>query len=276
MKIQKTDIRDPLLRCAIDGTPHGLSHIPEIEYKHCWNYGKLRFGHVYLTFITRMVFNLHRLPGYGERCFSKIHIQDREFIEKIFDCIKEEDIRKSVDELSRLYSFTQQQLKNSGIFNSKIRLYRGLSLNYSSLYLCVKERLENWPGEFITIETDTIDSYALRNGYRRDVTIVRDVDTEDILFCDLTVSSLKEDEWLIINRNPEGLIVLEDKNISVDHNEYNLCILEKHKNSNKKRMDCIYEETRLNLFDPGRLPDVEDTTVVKVAKFISALFCKKK
>jgi len=280
----KTEIKDPLLKCAVEGTPHGLSHLPDVLSSQSWNVGKLTFGHVYLTFITRKVFNIHRFPGYGERAFSSRHIPSwtQELIKRVFENLKDEDVERSTEELKRIREFTQKTLREAG-YGEKIKLYRELSLDYAAIYYFLKNYLRENPGCCIVVETDILDSYALGNGYVKDVMIVREIPLEDVLFCNLTVTSLKEDEWIVMNRDPRGFVILTEENIVTNHNEYRICILKNHIRKREKYFVSLarkalkplserefkYEETRLNFFDVCKTPEVENTRLVKLAKFIS-------
>lgn len=64
----------------------------------------------------------------------------------------------------------------------------------------------------MAIQTDTLSSYSLRNGYTDGVMIRRYVPIEEVLLCNLTVAlsgnendlSDSEDEWIVVNRDIKG------------------------------------------------------------------------
>jgi hypothetical protein len=273
-------INDPLLRNAIDGTPHNLPHLPEIPYQECWNHGKCGIGHIYLTFITRIVFNLHRLPTFGERCFDSLHWRrNNGLVEKFFDSIAYEDIYRSVDELNKLYKHTQSEIFNGNVEGTQnfihgdmIELWRGLRDEYGASYVIAKEKASS-DSEIIPVDTDTIDSYGCGTCYSGCAIIKRYVPIKHVLLCNKTVFGLKENEWLILNPDERGILGAYAGDIHATMNDYDWVRLNVHINKHRRYYENKFrEEKRLDLFDNRPPLQIEDSRLVKMARFISTFF----
>ncbi len=61
---------DPLLLSILEGFPHELPHLPPIAKDECWIINSRGIARCYLTYLVRLLFGLHRMPGFGERCFN--------------------------------------------------------------------------------------------------------------------------------------------------------------------------------------------------------------
>ena len=71
---------DPLLLAFLEGFPHGFSHLPQVPREAAWINNSNGLARAYLTFVSRVLFRIHRIPGFGDRCLQRSFApQMREF-----------------------------------------------------------------------------------------------------------------------------------------------------------------------------------------------------
>ncbi len=266
--------RDPILLCMLEGFPHELSHLPHVAKDECWIINSRGIARCYLTYLVRLLFGLHRMPGFGERCFNPP--LDRKIVD-FFEKLRPDDVERSLRDLYRLYKYTQKCLQSGKIlpkeYSSRhsVRLTRGISADYA-LYVAIlkKQALKQGKGYF-EVQTDTISSYDFsEKTYTEGVVIKRDVPFEDVLLCDLTValSGHKDDpcrsdtEWLVINRDPKGLLRLSVEEVIIEDNYYGMLIQEKVERLSKHLP--LFEECRY--VDLSDMPKVDDPPLVEYAR----------
>lgn len=216
---QKHTIQEPLLRSAIEGGSHGLAHLPEFSRHDHWNHGTGQLAHLFLIFLVRLEFDLQRIPGFGDRMYTDYELRSdaNEFFAKLTD----EDIANSRHALREIYLHTQSFLKNQQeskrIHNGSVYLGRGVKHEYALQIKFDRDRALANHDKHICIRTDTVSSYSYGSvGYTDGLRFWRWLPFEQVLMTDKNVTCLCEDEWLVINPDPRGIVNIMIDEIKVE------------------------------------------------------------
>jgi len=216
---QKHEIKEPLLRSAIEGGKHGLPHLPEFTLHDHWNSGTGGLAHLFLIFLVRLEFGLHRIPGFGDRMYSDYSLRSSAL--DFFAELTDEDLINSRQALREVYQHTQSfllsQTDNKRIHNGKAYLGRGVKHEYALKVKYANDRAISNNEDYISIKTDTLSPYSYGCvGYTDGLRFWRWISFENILMTNKNVKCLYEDEWLIINKDPRGLIDIETNDIKIE------------------------------------------------------------
>lgn len=131
----------------------------------------------------------------------------------------------------------------------------------------------------MAIQTDTLSSYSLRNGYTDGVMIGRHVPIEEVLLCNLTVAlsgnendlSDSEDEWIVVNRDIKGRLALRTEEILLNGGYFT----ERVKEQTPRWISSyasIFEEGAY--IESTRSIRIEDSRLVSLAKKLELLFSR--
>lgn len=212
-------ITEPLLRSAIEGGSHGLPHLPEFTQHDNWNHGTGGLAHLFLIFLVRLEFGLQRIPGFGDRMYNDYKL--RSSVLEFFTSLTDDDIINSRYALRNVYNHTQSfllaQQINDRISHGKVYLGRGVRHEYALQIKYARDRALENDFSHIAIRTDTLSPYSYGSvGYTDGLRFWRWVDFTNILMTNKNVKSLCEDEWLVINPDPRGVIDIQTNEIKVE------------------------------------------------------------
>jgi hypothetical protein len=180
----------------------------------------------YLTYLVQKLFSIQRYKNRPERDFPT----DEPFYSQLNDRHYEE----SLAELERIYKYTQSYIRSEYFSNrySKyltktgyIKIARGVRNNgsepYASNIVYLKDEAEQKGTPFVEVETDIVTFYAIRP-YGEELVFYVETPFEDILIYDKAVTlqdlctPYREGEFIVINRNPKGIVQIEIKDIKYD------------------------------------------------------------
>lgn len=135
--------------------------------------------------------------------------------------------------------------------------------------------------DVVAIQTDTLSSYSLRNGYTDGVMIRRHVPIEDILLCNLTVAlsedendlSNSEDEWIVVNRGIKGMLKLRIEEILLNGGYLTERVKEQTSREGSSYASIFEEGTDI---ESTRSIHVQDRRFVALAKRLGPPICALK
>lgn len=163
--------------------------------------------------------------------------------------------------------------------DGRILLLRGVRHDHAIAIATLKQKAVNAGEDVVAIQTDTLSSYSLRNGYTDGVMIGRHVPIEEVLLCNLTVAlsgnendlSDSEDEWIVVNRDIKGRLALRTEEILLNGGYFT----ERVKEQTPRWISSyasIFEEGAY--IESTRSIRIEDSRLVSLAKKLELLFSR--
>jgi hypothetical protein len=215
---------DPILAHILAGTSHNIKDLPFLAPGHSAIVNKGNTWRPYLIYLVRTLFNIQRYGNCPERDFDI----DEDFYSKL----NSSHYEKSLTELKSLYEYTQKFLRTDYFSEkfrkniekpSSIKLARGIRDIYGNKYVnnivYLKTKAERYGQSFFKVPTDIILFFAAKP-YVGDLNIYVEVPFEDILIYDEAilledlVTPYVEKEFIVINRNPDGCILINTEDVS--------------------------------------------------------------
>lgn len=223
-------IKNPLLRAciAICETTHDIDPYDEF---HGLRDGKPTIGYVFLCMLVYKALNFSRDLGTADRIFSA----ESPFKEKLEELYKKfipfyyEEEKAAIEELRNLHQHTQNKLSQYFNENNPLVLKRIVKDKY--IYhlkkMCHVAKLLGY--DHILFDMDTLNSYEEVSCYGYTKTpddygiIQHTVNIADVLYCcplikpsysDSYGSLVEDDEWVVVNRSPNGLVSVPIDGIS--------------------------------------------------------------
>jgi hypothetical protein len=181
-------------------------------------YSKSKVGdaYIFLVVCAREAFNLRRYPSFEDRLLSKeLHWsigQKRSF--------SDQDIATGTAEMMRLWRFTQRVLPEDTLnLHRNIRVeFSGQSggpMNYAANILAAKRWAEKRGDTEVCFEMDTINGFTAHgNQNYGEVQIRMTIPKTDVLYYGNTIDKAETGEWVVLNRDPRGMVSLPLDNIS--------------------------------------------------------------
>jgi hypothetical protein len=171
-----------------------------------------------LTYLIQKMFQIIRIPGFEEEYLNDIHgiLKD-----KLLN-ITEEELKYAIDELEKLYDFTQNKLLSESNEDGDIFLIRALP-QFQEEYII--NQLSDGK-DIIRVRTNIISSYTTSDSiYKaRSIFVKHYISSKDILMhhkylffpkdC-RHISNLEEEVW-VINKNIHGVMDIPFKDFHFD------------------------------------------------------------
>ena len=197
-----------------------------------------------------------------------------------FRNVSEGTIKKSLEELDRLYKVTQEWLKDQAtcerynINNGQIRLYRGLRNKEDIVRLYHSyQKAKNKKIKRFVIYTNIFISFSFSNGWSYvdhylPVSIRSAIDTKNILLVGNLIEDMEYGEWIVVNTHPMGELELSVDDVIYAKGENVFCAetLEGY----YKRIKAEYKIDE-NIYKPLYL-DIEKYPPHKLGRMVKVAF----
>lgn len=220
-------ITNPLLLSCMGA--ESATHIPQ-KYRngefHGFRNHKETIGYIFLCRLVYKAFNLSRELGSTDRIFADLK-PDSSLLEKYksYAPFYDEEEENAIEELRNLYQHTQNKLSQHFNENNPLILKRVISDQHPGNYMEVIRRLylsaKTLGHHHIPLDMDTLNSYQdiSRIAYTTPnrIEIRHRVNIADVLYCAVLISNfglIEWGEWVVINRNSNGLVHLPLDSIS--------------------------------------------------------------
>jgi hypothetical protein len=176
-------------------------------------------GYALLIYLSELAFGIKRYPWTIDRiaydCSNQLDTKDK--LKRLMLELTPERIDLMVSELKELYEFTQNQLSSKGL--THVNLVRHIAdeseslnsrgSNYAITIAKLKSNAEVVAQDSVSFEMDVINPFSCSAGFYdhlQQVTIYQQVPIEDVLCCSALLETNEGDEWLIMNRAPDGVV----------------------------------------------------------------------
>ena len=195
-------------------------------------------GMALMSYFVSTALDFRRLPY----CEDRIYASDKHMSEfkadykeanlkRILQELTQERIDKICAEVLSLYEHTQEHFAKANLGYSTITLTRNITESDSEIFvqgnlvetlLNLKASADLLGIDFVEVEMDTINSFSGANNsynFRPGVLLELDIPISDILFCRNLLhargahTEFESNEWLVINRSPNGIVQIPVKSI---------------------------------------------------------------
>lgn len=189
------------------------SEVPRKHFRGGYSQAKGGAAYIFLVMCAREAFNIRRHPSYEDRYLTEFSRENLDFLNRVSD----KEIIEGAKELQKLWEFGQKH-----IMDSRITLKRNIynpdnksEQQYASNILAEKMHAVKNKLDHISIEMDTINGFTkCGNAAYGGVELEFSFDKEDILFFGDTIAYAETDEWVVLNRDPRGLVSIPVENIN--------------------------------------------------------------
>jgi hypothetical protein len=186
-------------------------------------------GYALLIYLSEIAFGIRRYPWAIDRvaydCSDQIDTKNK--LKHLMLELTPKRIESMVSELKELYEFTQNQLSSKGLTHvnlvrhiaDKNGILNSRGSNYAITIAKLKSNAEVVTQDSISFEMDVINPFSCSASFYKDlqqVTIFQKVPIEDVLCCSALLETNEGDEWLIMNRAPDGVVSVKTEDIIVD------------------------------------------------------------
>lgn len=221
---EQIEINDPLLAHVLGGIPHNIQSLPLLSGGNNLVNNNHNSYKYYLNYLVCKMFNIVR---YGHCAERKFHTDEKEF----YLHLTEQHYEDSLRELNRIYEHTQRivhskefKLQHERFFTDSglFKVYRGVQGNYANNVVKTINSAKQNNFQEISFRTDILTFYAIGKPYYREVRYMTEISLQDILLYDkaITIATksdpYSEDEFLVMNRRPDGLIKVKTDSIKFD------------------------------------------------------------
>lgn len=192
--------------------------------------GRSTLGHMKITHAAKKLFGIHRYPTHPERFCSIEQTEYRE-LSSAMEGVSDQELESLILELDSVYKEVQRNLKRdyvSGFItlqrrirlvsqreyqNDLVRLQYGEHVAISVL----KAQQDNLPS--IDFDTDVVTGWCLNDpGNYGEILIKHEFPIEDVLLTARYIayeSGIESDEWLVLNRQPTGVLKINPKIVTI-------------------------------------------------------------
>lgn len=212
----KYEVKHPFLcKCLGDGNKNGGDIRGFRNYK--------GDGYIFLTYFVEEALGFRRYPFYSDRVVSS-----RKIIPAInqFNNLTTKDIDSIIEEVKNIYEHVQNALRITGL--DKIKLIRriknertdeSLHAEYGQathLYQ-LKMAAELLNRKEVQVEMDILNSFGEGDYKGSEISLYAEINPTDIFYCHELVNlsapnqHLETGEWVVLNRDPRGIIKLPIK-----------------------------------------------------------------
>lgn len=250
-------------------------------------------GIALMTYFVSTALGFRRLPYCEDRIYaSDKHMNEFKASYKeanlkwVLRELTQERIDKICAEVLSLYEHTQEQFSKANLEHSTITLTRNITKSDSSIYvqanlvetlLNLKASAELLGIESIEVEMDTLNSFSGQHNsynYRPGVLLELDIPISDILFCRnllharRTHTEFESNEWLVINRSPNGIVQIPVEAIQPNKGAWEMTrrFTEKSAREYMDKYHPIFIRTMPEKFDFMTLPNIGGFRQSKLAK----------
>jgi hypothetical protein len=178
-------------------------------------------GYAFLTFFTEQALSFRRLPNHIDRIWSEPSFPRTNL--KEFNDLTSDEINEIIEEVRTIYSHTQLKLQEKELDEVRVirrirfkedypsGFYSGPLRNHAQLLFDLKLAAEYVGQDSIQIEMDILNSFG-EGAYFGPISIYAKIKSEDVFYChdllDLGEDNLESGEWVIINRDPKGIVTI--------------------------------------------------------------------
>jgi len=178
-------------------------------------------GYAFLTFFTEQALSFRRLPNHVDRIWSEPSFPRTNL--KEFNDLTSDEINEIIEEVRTIYSHTQLKLQEKELDEVQVirrirfkedypsGFYSGPLRNHAQLLFDLKLAAEYVGQDSIQIEMDILNSFG-EGAYSGPISIYAKIKSEDVFYChdllDLGEDNLESGEWVIINRDPKGIVTI--------------------------------------------------------------------
>lgn len=246
IKAMQFHIKDELLRACL-GSYARLSTGESVKG---FRAEKVSSGYALLVTLVRRALGYYRFPFNEDRMLCRaVHWAEQgDEIKALLSLLTEERLVTLTNELKQLYEHTQYQLQAKGL--KTVRLTRKIRSSYEkpcSIYdktdqiqlLTAAHAAAQYLGhDEIEIEMDALNSFGDDSGYGHfPICLTLDIPIENILYCSNLIArsvqpvsmplhlsarrgDVEENEWVVINPSPTGIIKIPTSAIEVKAGDF--------------------------------------------------------
>lgn|GEM_PF-3719853 len=213
---KKYEVKHPFLcKCLGDGNKNGGDIQGFRNYK--------GDGYIFLTYFVEQALGFRRYPFYSDRVVSSHKI-----IPAInqFNNLTTEDIDSIIEEVKNIYEHVQNALHITGL--DKVKLIRRIKNERTDESLhaeCgqathlyqLKMAAELLNHNTVQVEVDILNSFGEGDYKGSEISLYAEINPTDIFYCHELVNlsapnqHLETGEWVVLNRDPRGIINLPIK-----------------------------------------------------------------
>ena len=250
-------------------------------------------GMALMSCFVSTALDFRRLPY----CEDRIYASDKHMSEfkadykeanlkRILQELTQERIDKICAEVLSLYEHTQEHFAKANLGHSTITLTRNITESDSEIFvqgnlvetlLNLKASADLLGIDFVEVEMDTINSFSGANNsynFRPGVLLELDIPISDILFCRNLLhargahTEFESNEWLVINRSPNGIVQIPVKSIKPNEGAWKMTrqITEKSARDYIHNYNPVFIRTMPEKFDFMTLPNIGGFRQSKLAK----------
>lgn len=180
-------------------------------------------GSALLTYFTKKILNIHRLPYCEDRHFTnEFHSIRDEHVSKILNKLDDSTIQEITKELDEIYKFTQHQLSEVDYVTLSRKVHNSTHSNYGDLLYKLKKYSELLEIDSINIEMDILNSFGDDDCYGHfPVNLNVNIPKKNILYSHKFMDKdiVESGEWVVINDSTNGVVNIPISSIIIENEE---------------------------------------------------------